>query len=165
MNTKTRFVTALTINMIVFSIGFAIPTIIEGINIGKNVQRYDANDQLIDPNEYFTFKWDIKSKDKLYVNMISRNATISYILGSPIVFSVMNKDQFTSWFAAGELKPKILNSTYLYEQSDLTLNNLNFENDDEYYLVFYNDNTQIVRIDVTVTLLPWGHITATSIVG
>lgn len=170
MNNKTKYMTAFTINMIVISSCLLIPVIIEGINIGRNVQTYYANEKVILPGSYDVLKWEIKESERLYGEIRSYNATIDeyyeYDMGYlQVIFVIMRDNQFEEWYDEGAPKPNIINSSYYFNYAYLSINNLDFDLEDEYVLVFYNDNIDPITIRVDLTLIPWGHIIPTAVLG
>jgi len=165
MNNKTKYMTAFTINMIVISSCLLIPVIIEGINIGRNVQTYYANEKIILPGSYDTLKWDIKESERLYGYIRSYNATIGEFDYLEVILAIMTDRQFEDWYDGGANKPNIINSTYYFNYGYLNIENLDFNYEDEYILVFFNDNTDPIEIRVDLTLVPWGHIIPTAVLG
>jgi len=160
-----KFVTSFTIVMIVFSIGFSIPSIIEGINVGQNIEEYDMRNREIASGTYDVLKWTIDSNVKLSGDINGNNDTDFYSDKATIVFAIMSESEFTAWYDLGENKPNIINSTYYFEQNDIRFQNLDINIYDDYYFVFYNDNPITVFVDAEITFIPWGHIIAVSIVG
>ena len=170
MKNETKYMTAFTIVMISLSAVLAIPVIIEGINIGRNVQTYYANEKIILPSSYDVLKWEIKGSERLYGEIRSYNGTIGEF-GTPdgsymeVILAIMTTNQFIEWYDSGAPKPNIINSTYFFNYGYLDINNLNFNYEGNYILVFYNDNTDPISIRVNLSIIPWGHIIPTAILG
>lgn len=163
MSKKTTFMTGLTIVSIVFVSGFLIPTIIEGINIGRNVENYNVYDQHLDNGDYINYNWYVRKNERLYISISSQN-TIDYD-ETPVIFAIMSEIQFNYWLSQGASTPQIQNCTLYIKQSDINIINSQLRSDRDYYFIFFNDNVDTIQIFVDITLIPWGHIIATSIVG
>lgn len=162
---KTRFITGFTIIMISLSIGFAIPSIIEGINVGRNWQCYSQIDQTITTESYTVIRFDLETNNRISAEIRAYDAIFIHDDPVPVIFAILSEGEFSIWYDAGENAPNILNSTHFYENSHITLENLGVEYDSEYYFIFYNTNAFTIRVDLTLSIIPWGHIIATSIVG
>jgi len=165
MTRKTKFMTALSIWMIFLSIGFAIPSIIEGINIGKNYQDYHLHNEVLLPDSYTYVNLIISSKAGVSIQIDSYENGTYWPSNIPTTLAIMTKDQFIAWGLAGNLEPNIQNSTYLYHRSDIQIDNLKLEIDGEYFFVVYNTESITAKVNIYITVIPWGHITAISIVG
>jgi len=164
MTKKTKFMTALSIWMIFLSIGFAIPSIVEGINIAKNYQDYYLRDEVLLPDSYTYVNLLINSKAGINIQIDSiENGSIWQNI--PTTLAIMSKDQFIAWGLAGNLEPNIQNSTYLFHRSEIQVDNLRLEINGEYFFIVYNTESLVSEVDIEITVIPWGHITAISIVG
>ena len=166
MPSKTRYLTGLSITMLVLSSCLAIPTIIEGINIVKNMQEYYNYNEIITADHFIHFSFHVRDSSGINIDLRSEeyNGTHSLDL-HPVILSLMREEEFDAWVLEGSLEPEILNSTYYYYQSDFEISNLNVGFYDELYFVLYNSANVSMNIDINVDIIPWGHIIPTSITG
>jgi len=162
---KTRFMTGYAILMIIFSIGFAFPTIIEGINVGRNWQSYSQIDQTITSDSYTVIKFNLEPSNRISAEISANDAIFVHDDPVQVIFAILSEGEFSDWYDAGENAPNIINSTHYYDNADITLENIGVNLDRDYYFIFYNANAFTIRVDLTLTIIPWGHIIASSIVG
>lgn len=169
-----RFITGFTIVMIIFSAGFAIPTIIEGVNVKRNMQSYSQNNQEIAQGSYKVIKLSLKDNYRISAIVTGHNSSNYPSEYVPVVFAILSEEQFSYWYDSGETKPNIINSTYYYESASISVENLGIEDnqyhynyyyDNDYYFIVYNDNNITISVDLDLTIIPYGHIMAVSIVG
>ncbi|MBN1328130.1 MAG: zinc ribbon domain-containing protein [Candidatus Heimdallarchaeota archaeon] len=161
---KTKFMTALSIWMIFLGIGFAIPSIIEGINIAKNYQDYSSYGEVLLPNSYTYINLVISSKAGINIGINSNENGSLWNTEIPITLAIMTKEQFIAWGLAGNLEPNIQNSTYLYHRSGIEIDNLRLD-EGEFFFIVYNSEAIPVKVFIFITVIPWGHITTVAIVG
>jgi hypothetical protein len=166
MPRKTKYMTGLSIVMLVLFSSFAVPTIILGINIGKN---YSSVGRLfIDyaPGEYHLSLFHISPSDRININIDSSlaNDTGTEV---PIVFSIMDEATFNVWVLLGEPEPAIVNSTYYTKSSEIDIWNLDLDVPYErtYYFIIYNNNLEDVQLDIDIELIPWASIIGVSVPG
>ncbi len=171
-----QFINGFTIIMFIFSILFAFPTIIEGINVKVNYQSYIGSNENIAPGSYKVVKFDLKNsyRFKLIVrgeNSTGTNSTSNgdhYYLDYnqvPVVFALLAENEFLDWHNSGENIPNIINSTYSYTGEFINLENIGIKEESDYYFIFFNANPYAIDIHIDLQITPWGHILATSIVG
>ncbi|NHJ87268.1 MAG: zinc ribbon domain-containing protein [Asgard group archaeon] len=165
MSKKTKFMTALSIWMIFLCIGFAIPTIVEGINIAKNYQDYTSVDEILLPSSYTYTNLVIDGKAGINVLIRANENGSIWQPEVPTTLAIMTKTQFIEWGLAGNPEPNIQNTTYIYHRSEIQIDNLRLSDDGEYFFVIYNTEAIILEVDVFIDVIPWGHITAIAIVG
>ncbi|MHA1440843.1 MAG: hypothetical protein ACTSPK_03125 [Candidatus Heimdallarchaeota archaeon] len=166
MSRKTKFFTVLSVWMIFQSIGLAIPCVVEGINIARNYYNFELNNEVISPGSFVHSKFDLRDEQRINLDIRSWTAGGStYSNPAKVIISIMAEDNFTDWLTGGSQVPVILNSTYYYNSSNLNVVNLKASAWNVYYIVVYNANVASIEADVSITILPWGHIMAISILG
>ncbi len=175
-----KFFTDFTGIMVFLIIGSCVAGIVEGINIGRNVKTfymyYPNEIMLVGEHSYFNFeireaarinmrfdseyRYDVNTTDPYDEN---RTYIVTHFDPVPIILSVMSRIQFEDWAIASYPEPTALNSTFYYHRADFDVNNLQVSSEDDYYFIVFNDSEFNVTLDLDVTIIPWGHITAASI--
>ncbi len=163
---KTKYFTVLSVFMLCLSIGLAIPCVIEGINIARNVYSFELNDEEISPGNFIHANFNLKESQRINIDIRSGyEGGVWYLNPAKVIISIMNESNFTDWIADGSPIPAILNSTIYFNSSELSVNNLIVPRYNTSYIVIYNANAAAIEVDVDFTILPWGHILTISIVG
>ncbi|NHJ48610.1 MAG: hypothetical protein FK733_12565 [Asgard group archaeon] len=166
MSRKTKYMTGLSIVMLVLFSGLAVPTIITAINIARNYSEYDQINIDYAPGEYYVSPIFVSESARINIDIRSdlANDTITDI---PIIFSIMLEATFEEWVLLGEPEPTALNSTYFTESPYINIDNLNLNVNygRTYYFIVYNNNSVDVLIDVYITLIPWSSIIGVSVTG
>jgi hypothetical protein len=166
MAKKTKYFTGLTIVMIVFSSIFIIPTIIEGINIGRNVTRIETSQEKITLGNFLQFSARIKEAQRINLEFTSYLYNGSQFQDKePIVFCIMKQDSFSDWIDSGSPEPSVLNSSIHFNQADFDFFNIQLEYEGLIYIIVYNNAGVDVRVNIDLTIIPWGHIIPTAITG
>jgi len=158
---RKRYFTGLTIVALVFTCILSIPTLAEGVNVARNLN-YVSIDETLSNQSYIHFSLYIMDNDGVYISLWSYQ-TINHT-NSQVILSIMTEDNFDTWITNGAPEPTFNDSYYYFKQSDLELYNLDFD-EDEYYFIIYNVNSVASAISLDATVLPWAHILPTAIIG
>jgi large-conductance mechanosensitive channel len=159
---KYRYITFFSVFMLCSSIALIIPVVIEGINVGKNVQVQNSYSVTISQDQYDAFHINIKDNDRIYLELFQNG-----INEEKAIIAIMEDYQFDQWYndyQNNSTSPSIDNSEYYFERSNLYLNNVKLDYDD-YYIVIYNANTSDVTYGLVITVIPFGHIIPLAILG
>ncbi len=164
MASRKRLINDFAAFMIVVIVGSLIAGSIEGINIGRNVQRYNTYYEEVDPQDYLVFSFEIKEAARMYLFCDAENTSI-YGNDANVIFAIMRDNDFVDWVDAGSLAPEILNCTYYYDDSYVNVDNLAVPYDDLYYFVIFNNNPYVIEVYLNIDIIPWGHIIVTGVMG
>ena len=88
MATRKKLVNDFAAFMILVIVGSLIAGSIEGINIGRNVQRYNTYYEEVDPQDYLVFNFEIKEAARMYLYCNAENTSI-YNNDANVIFAIM----------------------------------------------------------------------------
>ena len=158
MAERKRYFTGLTVVALVFTCILSIPTLAEGVNVAKNLN-YVALNETLNNKSYVHFSLYLLENNGVYMSLWSEQAS-----NRQVILAILTEDNFSAWIFNGAHEPTFNESYYYFKQAELELYNLKFV-ENEYYFIIYNNNTDASYISFEATILPWGHILSTAIIG
>ncbi|MBD3190250.1 MAG: zinc-ribbon domain-containing protein [Candidatus Heimdallarchaeota archaeon] len=159
---RKKYLTVLSVWMIFLFIGLSIVVIVEGINIGRNTKYFQSTYDTIEAGKFTVIKTTIKDSQKIYMYINTR--AINYSSNDfAITMAIYSEEDFDNW---QDSSPPVANDAKFYvKRSQISFSGLDLPEEDIYYLIFYNENSQDIEVYMSITFVAFGHIIATSILG
>lgn len=159
---RKKYLTVLSVWMIFLFIGLSIGVIVESINIGRNTEYFQSGYDTIEAGSYTLIKTTLSDSQRIYMYINTRSINYS-TTDLPVTMAIYSEEDFDNWTDSSA--PRASNAQIYAKRAQISFNGFNLPEDDNYYLIFYNENSQDIEVYISITFVAFGHILSTSILG